>query len=146
MNGTLELTALMVPKAGTSPVPLVRTPPGLRSFHVSGVLPGLRPVAHGSEALGVPRHPPVGGPRPRDTRRNCLSLSLSTGRNLSGHLLRGPPLPLAPCPPRRPPTCFPEPPSCLSSATAGFCGFQPRARLPHPALTAAEVPAKIGGL
>lgn len=69
---------------------------------MSGVLPGLRPVAQGSEALGVPGHRPVGGPRPRDTRSNCLSLSLSTGRNLSGHLSRGPPLPLAPCPPSRP--------------------------------------------
>lgn len=54
MNSQLELTALMIPRPGTLPVPLVRTLYLFDKCLLTSAILGLMSRAHSSQALEIP--------------------------------------------------------------------------------------------
>lgn len=133
MNSRLELAALMIPRPGTAPVPVVRMPPYLLEecfrFTVLPSVLGLTPCVHCFRTQETPWRPPwrhspsslspsfssasIGG---RGSLSVCLPGLLSHDLcTLLPNLLLSSPL------------ASPQVPFPLGWARAGFCPFQPRA-------------------
>lgn len=133
MNSRLELAALMIPRPGTAPVPVVRMPPYLLEecfrFTVLPSVLGLTPCVHCFRTQETPWRPPwrhspsslspsfssasIGG---RGSLSVCLPglLSHDLCTSLPNLLLSSP-------------LASPQVPFPLGWARAGFCPFQPRA-------------------